>query len=229
MNDTFHQPDDDELWAIERYLEEEDVKPLDDVAARLLAKKMLVRFDGRGEPTRARSQPATPAASCFGPLLNSIAAQGRGYALTFIAISACVWFEHRVRRDLAEARTIAAAPIRLGAPQTARPTGPSAPTNEQPQIAPSKIIVANSTVPGSLSKYTVQPGDTLTGIAVHHYGSALEWRAILNVNPGLVPEKLRPGKTIFLPDMAGKPPRMTSMADSSPQIASATRKRSYGR
>lgn len=52
---------------------------------------------------------------------------------------------------------------------------------------------------GNLRIYEVAEGDLLGTIARDHLGSPLRWREIVEVNPGLNPEKLRPGQRINLP------------------------------
>lgn len=47
--------------------------------------------------------------------------------------------------------------------------------------------------------YVVKEGDTLSEIAERYLDGASHWPEIVAVNPGLVPEKLRTGRTIRLP------------------------------
>ena len=49
------------------------------------------------------------------------------------------------------------------------------------------------------TRYTVQRGDTLFGIARTRYGSGGQWQRIAAANPGLSPETLQAGATIVLP------------------------------
>lgn len=60
---------------------------------------------------------------------------------------------------------------------------------------------STSNSPGQGSRtYKVQKGDTLSSIAKATYGSANYYPHILRANPGLEPQKLRPGMVINLPD-----------------------------
>jgi nucleoid-associated protein YgaU len=50
--------------------------------------------------------------------------------------------------------------------------------------------------------HTVQPGETLSGIAQHYYGSAVKWWKILAANHDILsnPNKIRPGMRLVIPD-----------------------------
>jgi len=47
--------------------------------------------------------------------------------------------------------------------------------------------------------HTVRQGETLSGIAKSYYGRSTAYQAILKANPGLDPQKMRPGLRINLP------------------------------
>jgi nucleoid-associated protein YgaU len=49
------------------------------------------------------------------------------------------------------------------------------------------------------SRYTVQKGDTLWGIAAKTLGSGRRWKDIVAVNPGLDPQKLQIGQVLLIP------------------------------
>lgn len=49
--------------------------------------------------------------------------------------------------------------------------------------------------------HVVQPGESLARIAENVYGSQVYYKQILAANPGIKPEKLRPGMVINLPDV----------------------------
>jgi LysM repeat protein len=49
--------------------------------------------------------------------------------------------------------------------------------------------------------YTIQPNDTLTFIAKKELGSPLLWKEIVKLNPGIAPEKLKPGQKIKIPSV----------------------------
>jgi nucleoid-associated protein YgaU len=50
--------------------------------------------------------------------------------------------------------------------------------------------------------YTVQNGDTLSGIAERYYGSASKWRLIYEANRDLIkdPDLIYPGQTVRIPE-----------------------------
>ncbi len=60
---------------------------------------------------------------------------------------------------------------------------------------------ARPTVTGS-RLYQVQKGDTLTAIALKHYGQAGAWRAILEANRDKLdaPDQLRAGSVLIIPE-----------------------------
>ncbi|MDR0769995.1 MAG: FecR domain-containing protein [Burkholderiales bacterium] len=49
-------------------------------------------------------------------------------------------------------------------------------------------------------EYTVQPGDTISGLSERYLNGRARWGAIARVNPGLDINKLRPGQTLYLPE-----------------------------
>jgi len=85
----------------------------------------------------------------------------------------------------------AATPVAV--PAVAVPVIVSAPVAATP--APAAAAVA--TVRPAL--YVVKDGDTLSQIAEKYLDGASHWPEIVAANPGLVPEKLRTGRTIHLP------------------------------
>ena len=55
--------------------------------------------------------------------------------------------------------------------------------------------------PGPI-RYTIQRGDTLSGIAKHYYGAASKWKKIHDINVGVLgtnPHMIRAGVTIVIP------------------------------
>lgn len=58
---------------------------------------------------------------------------------------------------------------------------------------------SGSKTPSTTDTYTVTAGDTLGHIAQRELGSAKLWKSIIEVNPGLKPERLYVGKKIQLP------------------------------
>lgn len=53
--------------------------------------------------------------------------------------------------------------------------------------------------------YVVQPGDTLSGIALSVYGSRGEYRRIVEANPGLDPDRIRIGQKLKIPPLEESP------------------------
>src|SRR5947209_8910451 len=52
------------------------------------------------------------------------------------------------------------------------------------------------------SNYTVQPGDTLSGIAQQAYGDGNQWQTIYNANTQVIgndPNLIRPGEVLYIP------------------------------
>ncbi|MGI9264624.1 MAG: LysM peptidoglycan-binding domain-containing protein [Gammaproteobacteria bacterium] len=51
--------------------------------------------------------------------------------------------------------------------------------------------------------YTIQSGDTLSGIAKTHYGNAMDYTKIFEANREVIkdPDKIYPGQKIFLPNI----------------------------
>jgi hypothetical protein len=51
-------------------------------------------------------------------------------------------------------------------------------------------------------KYTVKPGDTLSHIALRHYGNANRWRDIAAYNELENPDEIRVGQILWLPGLS---------------------------
>jgi LysM repeat protein len=61
-------------------------------------------------------------------------------------------------------------------------------------------------IPGS--NYTVQPGDTLSGIAQQAYGDGNEWPKIYDANKQVIgkdPNVIRPGEVLYIPVLTPAP------------------------
>lgn len=60
---------------------------------------------------------------------------------------------------------------------------------------------ANPIPAGNFTEYTVEPGDTLSGIARTVWGSSKNWRKILDANQAVLPseDKLKPGMKLRIP------------------------------
>lgn len=92
---------------------------------------------------------------------------------------------------------------------------------------PASAIVPNpagaAAVPGT---HKIQAGETLSSIAAHYYGDDRLYAAILKANPSLVPERLRVGQVINLPDPAsvrGTMPNVPARVPTSDQPIDPTR------
>src|SRR5256885_13215908 len=62
-------------------------------------------------------------------------------------------------------------------------------------------------IPGS--SYTVQPGDTLSGIAQRAYGNGNEWQKIYDANKQVIgsdPNLIQPGQVLYIPPVTPPPP-----------------------
>ncbi len=54
--------------------------------------------------------------------------------------------------------------------------------------------------PGAVGRtYTIKPGDYLWNIAKEVYGDGTKYQRILDANPGLNPDNMKPGTTIVIP------------------------------
>ena len=59
------------------------------------------------------------------------------------------------------------------------------------------------------SNYTVQPGDTLSGIAQQAYGDGNQWQTIYNANTQVIgndPNLIRPGEVLYIPPLSSSKP-----------------------
>lgn len=81
------------------------------------------------------------------------------------------------------------APAPKGAARETKATPP-------PEATPTPTSTARPKTP---CDYIIQPGDTLTAISLHFYGTTRYWRRILEANPGLSERNLRPGRRIRIP------------------------------
>lgn len=64
------------------------------------------------------------------------------------------------------------------------------------------IVPSPAAVPAVPGTHRIQAGETLSSIAAHYYGDDRYHVAILKANPTLLPERLRVGQVINLPDPA---------------------------
>src|SRR5438552_6484939 len=74
------------------------------------------------------------------------------------------------------------------------------------------------------SNYTVQSGDTLSGIAQQAYGDGNQWQIIYNANTQVIgnnPNLIRPGEVLYIPPLAPPQPKACKVTVNSLNIRSA--------
>jgi len=80
----------------------------------------------------------------------------------------------------------------------------------QPATAPAPKVVAappatNNVAPpvpaavNGARKHTIRPGDNLWNLAKQYYGDGTKYERIINANPGLNPDNMKPGTQIVIP------------------------------
>jgi len=93
----------------------------------------------------------------------------------------------------------------VSTPPTTGPTSPadrggvSSVTPVRPAVSSSLTSGANASTSAGQRTHVVQQGETIVKIAEAAYGSQNYWPHIVRANPGVTPEKLRPGMTLILP------------------------------
>jgi len=87
-------------------------------------------------------------------------------------------------------------PAILTRTNTSTPTPPVIRTTASTSIRKSSPAVRTLNYP---TRYTIQPGDTLSSIALTLYGSDRHWVEIAQANPTIDPLKLKPNQEINLP------------------------------
>ena len=70
------------------------------------------------------------------------------------------------------------------------------------ELSPRRSVNAQNVGPLVDETYTLTPGDTLYSIAQRAYGNGLEWPRLLEANPWIDPEHLRPGQKVLIPKPA---------------------------
>ena len=83
-------------------------------------------------------------------------------------------------------------------------------------------------VAGSSGDYLVKKGDVLSRIAQRELGSSKRWREIVELNPGLDPNRLLVGARLRLPVPKSVPARVVSPRKSTEALAQAAPSRSQG-
>jgi nucleoid-associated protein YgaU len=76
------------------------------------------------------------------------------------------------------------------------------------QIRPGQVLTIPAIQIKSGTTYTVQPGDTLSSIALRAYGNAAEhyWHKIYKANKDIIgdnPNQIRPGQVLDIPVLSG--------------------------
>ncbi|MBL4700497.1 MAG: LysM peptidoglycan-binding domain-containing protein [Phycisphaeraceae bacterium] len=85
---------------------------------------------------------------------------------------------------------------RTNTPNTSTPTPPVIRTTTPTSTRKSSLAARPLNYP---TRYTIQPGDTLSSIALTLYGSDRHWVEIAQANPTIDPLKLKPNQEINLP------------------------------
>jgi len=99
---------------------------------------------------------------------------------------------------------------------TSATTGGEGPGSAAANTPAASTPAANGASGQGSRTYKVQKGDTLSSIAKAEYGSANFYPHILRANPGLDPQRLRPGMTINLPDRQQVLPHGSTQASEGP-------------
>jgi nucleoid-associated protein YgaU len=86
-----------------------------------------------------------------------------------------------------------------------------------PGSSPSRTA-GTGALPAGTRSYTVKPGDSIARIAEATYGSQVYYKALLEANPTVKPERLRPGMVLVLPDLTETKAR-GGQDDDSPRAA----------
>jgi nucleoid-associated protein YgaU len=75
------------------------------------------------------------------------------------------------------------------------------PTWQNDVVADIRVTGGGDAVPAAGKTYTVKPGDTLSGIAKEHLGSAGAYMKIFELNKDQLsdPDKIKPGQVLKLP------------------------------
>ncbi|HEV2294486.1 MAG TPA: LysM peptidoglycan-binding domain-containing protein [Tepidisphaeraceae bacterium] len=93
-------------------------------------------------------------------------------------------------------------PQAQAAVQNARPAPQPATQQTTPSPAPAPVPTAPKPAPQPAPvgrSYTIKPGDNLWNIAKDVYGDGTKYQRILDANPGLNPDNMKPGTTIVIP------------------------------
>ncbi len=115
---------------------------------------------------------------------------------------------------VAPTATVAAMPLLVPGPTPATPSPAPAASSSMPAEKPANVPTQTTqpTPVAIAARYIVTTGDTLWGIAVQ-YGLPLD--ALVAANPGINPDRIRPGDTINIP-VGGRPPSAAPKATRGP-------------
>ena len=83
--------------------------------------------------------------------------------------------------------------------QSARPAPQPATRQGIPAPAPAPAALKPTPEPAPGRTYTVKPGDNLWNISKDVYGDGTKYQRILDANPGLNPDHMKPGTKIVIP------------------------------
>ena len=93
-----------------------------------------------------------------------------------------------------QAQAQAVQPAKLAPSPTTRNVAapaPAPPPAPQPKPAPQPAAAGRS--------YTIKPGDNLWNISKEVYGDGTKYQRILDANPGINPDSMKPGTKIVIP------------------------------
>lgn len=87
-------------------------------------------------------------------------------------------------------------------------------TRTTPTVSGTSAAASPTTRPGAAASdvanaksHTVEPGETLYSISNEYYGDSKYFNVIINANPQINPNKLKPGTVVKIPELAKKEPR----------------------
>lgn len=160
------------------------------------------------EPARTSNPGSPPASTPFSPLsVTSVPPEVSGPRISAPLNPPGTIPGSRV--ETPSARDDSNAARQAGAQPAPGPlTPPIARTDAPPAVDSMSRLVNSSGSVGSNTTYAVKESDTLSDIARETYGDEKYWKAILEANPGLEPNRLFVGKKLILPPkeavLAGK-------------------------
>jgi nucleoid-associated protein YgaU len=89
-------------------------------------------------------------------------------------------------------------------PPSTEPSAEVRPVQESPAVAPPRAAAGQAPDEGpARAEYVVRSDDSLWTVAAEQLGDASRWAEIAMANPGIDPDRLRPGQRIRLPARRG--------------------------